>query len=174
MPDKPLLIAAFLDNSGESELLEVWLFERNLEKDEAALEDDSHRVIENEIGAQVLRTQERLIPGFRVLLVAPDNPATVRIATQVAGIADIPPQNAEFHFRKVRQYVAGWEGLKVADLPLLFPGKKLNVEGAESDQEFAYCPENLDYLLRKSAPFYRWVNSQVNAREVQESVDLKN
>ncbi len=114
------------------------------------------------------------IPGFRVLLAAPDNPAQVRLATQVAGIADIPTQNAEFHYLKVRQYVAGWEGLKVADLPRLFPGKKLKVEGAGAEQELAYNPANLDFLLAKSEPFYRFVNGQVNAREVQEAADLKN
>jgi len=98
----------------------------------------------------------------------------VRIAAQAAGLADIHSQAADYQFRKALQYVAGWEGLRVADLPLLFPGKKLNVEGAEADQKFAYCPENLDYLIRKSRPFYRWVVSQINAREVQEAADLKN
>jgi hypothetical protein len=117
------------------------------------------------------------IPGFRVLLAAPDNPVQVRLATQVAGIADIPARNAEYHFRKVREYVAGWEGLKIADLGKLFPGKKLRIladQEVEADQEFPFLPENADFLLRKSAPFYCWVNAQVNAREVQEAADLKN
>lgn len=114
------------------------------------------------------------IPGFRVRLASLDNPAQVRLATQVSVIQDIPTQNAEFHYRKVRQYITGWEGLKVADLPLLFPGKKLNIDGAGDDQELAFNPENLDFLLGKSGPFYRFINTQVNAREMQEETDLKN
>ena len=114
------------------------------------------------------------LPDFRVLLAAPDNPAQVRLATQVGRIPVGAEQDAEFHYLKVRQYVAGWEGLKVADLQLLFPGKKLKIEGTGADQELGYNPENLDFLLSKSQPFYRWVNAQVNAREVQEAAGLKN
>lgn len=114
------------------------------------------------------------LPGFRLLLASPDNPAQVRLATQAARVAAGADQDAEFHYLKVRQYVAGWEGLKAADLHLLFPGKKLKIEGAGDEQELAYNPENLDFLLSKSQPFYRWVNAQVNAREVQEAADLKN
>lgn len=140
--EKPLMIADFLDDAGESEWLEY-----------------------------------PGIPGFRVLLAVPDNPVQVRLATQVSGIADIPAQNAEFHFRKVREYVAGWEGLKVADLGKLFPGKKLKIEAPEEDpggREFPYLPENVDFLLKKSTPFFKWANAQVNAREVQEAADRKN
>ncbi|MHB9075779.1 MAG: hypothetical protein ACYC6G_19935, partial [Desulfobaccales bacterium] len=60
---------------------------------------------------------------------------------------------------------------------LFFPGKKLKYDAPEEDpggREFSYLPENVDFLLRKSTPFYRWVNSQVNAREVQEAADAKN
>ena len=121
------------------------------------------------------------IPGFRVLLAAPDNPAQVRLATQVARIPDGAEQDAEFHYRKVRQYVAGWEGLQVKDLCRFFPGKELKttvgeaeMTPAEPEAKLPYNPENLDFLLSKSQPFYRWVNAQVNAREVQEAADLKN
>ncbi|MHB9075853.1 MAG: hypothetical protein ACYC6G_20320, partial [Desulfobaccales bacterium] len=159
MGDKTLKIADFLDDSAESEWVEVWLSERNLEKAEAGLEDDTHRVIENQTGNQTVRTQEVLVPGFRVLLALPDNPAQVRIATLAAVFADIPSQAAEYQFHKILHSVAGWEGLKVADLHLFFPGKKLKYDAPEEDpggREFSYLPENVDFLLRKSTPFYRW------------------
>jgi len=123
------------------------------------------------------------IPGFRVKLAGPDNPATVRVATRAAMLKPVAvpddqealaDQNAEYHFLKVREWIAGWEGLKAADLPRLFPGKKLNLGETPEDAELAYNPGNLDFLLVNSRPFYTWVNAQVNAREVQEEAERKN
>ncbi|MCX5888059.1 MAG: hypothetical protein NTY36_01240 [Deltaproteobacteria bacterium] len=134
------------------------------------------------------------IPGFRLLFAVPDNPAQIRLATLAArlkpvvvpegGQADpaaVAAQDAEYHYLKVRQHLAGWEGLKIKDLGHLFPGKKLNLgEGSQAgtpappETELAYNPANLDFLLRKSTAFYRFLNAQVNAREVREEADRKN
>ena len=114
------------------------------------------------------------IPGFRVLFGPPDNPQQVRIATRTLRQEEAVDRGAEYHYLTVQEYVAGWEGLKVADLPKLLPGKKLKLEGVEETAELAFNPDNRAFLLQKSRPFFTWCNAQVNAREEQEAADSKN
>jgi len=131
------------------------------------------------------------IKGFRVLLRMPDIPENIRLASR-AMKGEGETQGVEYHVLLLKYAVAGWEGLKVKDLGRLFPGQAVRTTGgderttggdacatkAAGGQELGFCPENVEYLLRKSGAFFRWASQQVKEWEArlaeQEAKDTEN
>lgn len=106
------------------------------------------------------------IPGFRVRLRMPDVPDNIRLAAR-AMREEGETQGVDYHLGLLAYAVTGWEGLKVKDLARLFPGWKVKVKGAAGDQELSFCAENLEYLMRKSGSFFRWLSEQVKTWETR-------
>jgi hypothetical protein len=117
------------------------------------------------------------IEGFRVLLRMPDVPDNIRLAARALK-GEGETQGVEYHVLLLKYAVAGWEGLKVRDLGRLFPGQKVSAKGAAGGQDLGFCPENVEYLLRKSGAFFRWASQQVKEWETrlaeQEAKDTEN
>lgn len=124
------------------------------------------------------------IKGFRVLLRMPDIPENIRLASRALK-REGETQGVEYHVLLLKYAVAGWEGLKVKDLGRLFPGQKVRTTGGDAGatgaaggQELGFCPENVEYLLRKSGAFFRWASQQVKEWETrlaeQEAKDTEN
>ncbi len=100
------------------------------------------------------------LAGFRVLLRLPDAAqglmAVARAHTATG--EEAPPETV---FYLARYAVADWQGLTVAGLRRL---TNVRVKG-RAEQEIPCNAENVEALLRLSAPFLAWVLGRVRERQ---------
>lgn len=142
------------------------------------------------------------IPGFKLLLRLPDIPESARIMSRAimagmkaGGMPALPPEGeededqtagrivatadwVEYQFQESLFAVAYWQGLKVEHLAQLLPRQKVRTAGAAPDAEMAFCPENLEFLVRHSPNFSNWLSKYLRkwkkVFEAQEEKDNEN
>lgn len=116
------------------------------------------------------------VPGFRVLVRLPDVPKGVALAMRA--YRESEGQDGDQALPETARYLASyaaadWQGLTVAGLKLL---TGLKVAG-EDTQIIPYNPDNLESLLRLSAPFFLWLlgkaQERINAAR-QEAAETEN
>jgi len=125
------------------------------------------------------------LPGFELLLRLPDIPAVTRLVSRCSVVDTLPepapkkkPQKKgqtalrvnwlDYHDQLCRYAVENWRGFRAQDLALLLPGLTIKLEGGDPEAPLAFCPENLDFLLRHSGPFAKWLSDYLRQWEGQD------
>lgn len=120
------------------------------------------------------------VPGFRVLIRLPDAPKMFSLAMRALREEQREGGQVEGEMpvyigpEMVRYAVSDWQGLTVAGLKILVPGRKIK---GRDEQDIPYSAENLVSLLRMSGAFYLWALSKLQEREAaarQEAEEIEN